>query len=110
MDVRRTPGEAGRTTVAASGQIDLATAPQLAKALAEARDDGATAVVVDLTEVDFLDSAGVRVLVHAAKEASESGVPLYLHGAHGWVARVLEITGIADHLPPPPDPSTDERL
>lgn len=102
MDVQQIPGAAGRVTVAPSGQIDLATAPQLAAALAEARREGVTAIVVDLAAVDFLDSAGVRVLVQASREAAEAGATLYLDGAEGWVARVLEITGVAEFLPPPP--------
>jgi anti-sigma B factor antagonist len=109
MEVRRVPGGAGRATVAASGQIDLATAPQLAKALAQARSEGTSEIVVDLSAVDFMDSAGVRVLVQAARESTEAGVQLFLQGAQGWVARVLEITGVAGFLPPPPDPTPDDR-
>jgi anti-sigma B factor antagonist len=105
MDVQRVPDDtSGRVVVAARGQVDLATAPELAKALAEARGDGVTEIVVDLTAVDFLDSTGVRVLVQAARQAAQAGVRLYLQGAQGWVARVLEITGVAEYLPPPPEP------
>jgi anti-anti-sigma factor len=107
LDVRQVPSAAGRITVAASGQVDLATAPRLASALAQARDDGSAEIVVDLAGVDFLDSAGVRVLVQAARDTTAAGATLYLDGAQGWVARVLEITGLATHLPPPPAPNTD---
>lgn len=91
-----------RVVVAPSGQIDMASAPDLAERLAEARRPGVSEIVVDLAQVDFMDSAGVRVLVQAARESSTSGARLFLQGANGWVARVLEISGVADFLPPPP--------
>jgi anti-sigma B factor antagonist len=84
----------GRIVVAAAGSVDLATAPQLAGALAQAHRDGRAGIVVDLAAVDFLDSAGVRVLVEAARQGST----LSIRGAQGWVARVLDITGVQDYL------------
>lgn len=103
MDVDEVPEGAGRVVVSPSGQIDLATAPELASDLARAGGEGVTEIVVDLSAVDFLDSAGVRVLVQAARNAADSGAKLYLQGATGWVARVLEITGVGGYLPPPPE-------
>src|SRR5690606_3091768 len=108
MDVQRVPGAAGRVTVTPSGQIDLATAPALADALRQARSGDASEVVVDLTRVDFMDSAGVRVLIDAARETDRGGGRLYLSGAHGWVARVLEITGVGDFLEVLPGPESDD--
>lgn len=105
MDVQRLASGAGRATVAATGQLDMATAPELDRAVTQAREEGATEVVVDLAGVDFLDSAGVRVLVHQARELKQTGGRLYLQGAREWVARVLEITGVADFLGAPPEPA-----
>lgn len=108
MEPQPTPEATGRITVAPSGQLDLATAPQLAQALAQAQGRGGTEIVVDLSAVDFMDSSGIAVLVQAAREVADAGGHLYLQGAHGGVAQVLEITGIADYLPPPPGtPPTD---
>jgi anti-sigma B factor antagonist len=93
----------GHAIVTASGQVDLATGPQLAEALAQVDRDGAAAIVVDLSAVDFLDSAGVRVLVEAARRGNGS---LTVRGAQGWVARVLDITGVSEYLSPrAPDPA-----
>jgi anti-sigma B factor antagonist len=107
LDVRRVPDADGRVVVVASGQVDLATAPRLAKALAAALGGGAKDIVVDLAAVDFLDSSGVRTLVEAARDARREGATLRLRGAQGWVARVLEITGVEEYLSPPPDPTPD---
>lgn len=91
-----------RAIVTVSGQVDLATGPQLAEALARADSDGVAAIVVDLAAVDFLDSAGVRVLVEAARL---SKARLSVQGAQGWVARVLDITGVHEHLSPAAPPA-----
>jgi anti-sigma B factor antagonist len=98
LQIRRTAGRDGQAVVSAEGQVDLATAPELAGALAEAQGCGVNGIVVDLTGVDFLDSAGVRVLVEAAREAAAADVALSVRGATGWVARVLEITGVEEYL------------
>lgn len=103
MGAEPDPEAAGRVIVTPDRQIDMATAPQLGSALAQAQRDGATEIVVDLTAVDFLDSSGIGVLLRAANDAGQAGVSLYVHGAHGGVARVLEISGVSAHLPPPPD-------
>jgi anti-sigma B factor antagonist len=94
LNIRQVSDYGGQLVVAATGQVDLATAPELAAVLAQARRDRPFEIVVDLTAVDFLDSAGVRVLVEAARQAAELGVELSVRGAGGWVARVLEITGV----------------
>src|SRR5262245_58875003 len=98
LEVRRTASADTRTVVEAHGQVDLATAGQLSKTLVEVIGDGVTEVVVDLAKVDFMDSTGVRALVQAARAADEADARLYVRGAQGWVARVLEITGVAGYL------------
>jgi anti-anti-sigma factor len=71
LDVRVRPGTQ-HTTIQATGDIDLATAPELRAALLEAVERGTT--VLDLAGVSFLDSSGLRVLAeahhHAAAHAS----------------------------------------
>jgi anti-sigma B factor antagonist len=98
LEIRHDSRGDGRVVVALQGQVDLATAPQLAQAVAGATKQGGDAVVVDLTDVDFLDSAGVRALVESAQAAATAGVTVTVTGARGWVARVLEITGVAEFL------------
>jgi anti-sigma B factor antagonist len=110
LQIRCVAGDAGQAVVTVEGQVDLATAPQLAQALAQAQDGTVTQIVIDLTAVDFLDSVGVRVLVEAAREADQAGVSLIVQGAAGWVARVLEITGVDEYLqvvPSQPAGTTD---
>ena len=53
----------GRHVVAVRGEIDLFTAPELKKTLADAIENGASRVVVDLSETTFLDSTALGVLI-----------------------------------------------
>jgi anti-anti-sigma factor len=86
-------------TVAVAGAVDLATVDELADAIAGAvADDTATSVLVDLAEVQLLDSAGISVLLKGRRQAQERGRPFRVIGARGMVAEVLRITGVYDHL------------
>jgi len=97
--VERSEG-AGRITVAVRGDVDLGTVDALSQALDQATRGGGQ-VVIDMTDVTFLDSTGVRVLVEAYRSAQRSGGALYVRGARHWVARVLEVTGVARLLTMP---------
>jgi anti-sigma B factor antagonist len=90
-----------RTTVTVRGDVDLGTVNALGQALEQATREGGQ-VVIDMTDVTFLDSTGVRVLVEAYRSAQRHGGVLYVRGARHWVARVLEVTGVARLLSEPP--------
>jgi anti-anti-sigma factor len=79
-----------------SGEIDLSTAPQLGPALEDAVGSGA-ALIVDLTRVGFLDSAGVRVLAVADARATAQGGRLLLVPSEP-VSHVFEISGLGAAL------------
>lgn len=89
----------GRLHVRLRGELDLATAPEL-EALAMPAAQGGRDVVVDLRELEFLDSSGVRVLVALHAVASEGGGRLsVVRGAVGSpVQRVLEVSGLEGML------------
>lgn len=53
--------------VKVTGRIDSATSPQLAEAIAHINDDGKFKIVIDFSELDFISSAGLRVLIAALK-------------------------------------------
>lgn len=86
--------------VRAIGEIDLSTAPLLSDRLIEAAavvpPDGA--VVLDLTPVEFLGSAGLAVLLDHHQRLDAVGVPLRLVVTGGAVARVFEITEVTKVL------------
>lgn len=87
------------SVVAVRGEIDLHTAPQLRERLVALVEDGASRVVVDLTEVGFMDSSGLGVLVGLLKRVRESGGQLAVVCGEGTVLKVLSITGLDQVIP-----------
>lgn len=87
---------AWRVTVA--GEIDASTAPDLAAALRPLVEEPSPSVVVNMAGVSFMDSSGLRALVHAAHDAKEQGGSVVLVAVSGAVNRLLEVTGLVDHL------------
>lgn len=75
-----------------TGEVDLSTAPRLGQAIEQARSTGAP-LVLDLTEVGFLDSAGARELARAEMAAARAGAEFLLVPSE-YVARVFEISGL----------------
>lgn len=85
----------GKSIVTAVGEVDVSSAPELRQRLRD-QADGAF-VIVDLTDVTFLDSTGLGVLVAALKRVRESssGGELHLVVSRPQVTKVLEVTGLS---------------
>jgi anti-anti-sigma factor len=81
-------------TLALQGDLDLCSGAGLAVRLADEGRLGAR-VVVDLTELDFIDSAGMGVLQRASLWAGEEGWELSITGPRPNVSRVLRLTNLA---------------
>ncbi|MFR9805444.1 anti-sigma factor antagonist [Pseudonocardia sp. RS010] len=84
------------TVVTVSGEVDMYTAPRLEAAVGRALADPAVGpIVVDLTNVEFLDQAGLAALVDAHRAAERQDDPLRVVVDHNRpVIRPLEITGL----------------
>ena len=84
----------GRTVIAVRGELDLATAPQLEDTVLPVVRSGRDAVI-DLRQLEFMDSTGVRVMVAAHLAAQEHGARLaVVRSDRGAVHRVLEVSGL----------------
>ena len=81
-----------------NGELDLESAPALSDQLEELASEQALLVIVSLENVSFLDSSGLRALVHGARTLEEGGGRLLVEGASGAVARVLELTDLLRRL------------
>jgi anti-sigma B factor antagonist len=89
----------GVLTLAVSGEVDLATSPVVDDAITEAlASSGVSAVEVNLSEVEFLDSSGIALLLKGRRSADERGVAYRVTGAQGTPLEVLRIAGVWDHL------------
>jgi anti-sigma B factor antagonist len=87
-----------------SGDLDIASEQDLLGRATALLDAGAALLDVDLGEVTFLDSSGLGALVRARQLAHERGRELRLASVPRSVARILELTGLADLFPERPQP------
>jgi anti-sigma B factor antagonist len=85
----------GLAAVAVRGELDIRSAPDLRTWLAKVLDDGAVQLVLDLSEVGFMDSSGLGVLVGAHKRLARLGGRLSVVGVSPIVARLLTVTGLS---------------
>jgi anti-sigma B factor antagonist len=88
-----------RSTVRLEGSCDLATAPALRQTLQGMVPPDVQTVVLDVTELEFIDSTGLGVVLGAMRRLREGGGSLSIAGARGLVKRVLEITDLDKVIP-----------
>jgi anti-sigma B factor antagonist len=80
--------------LAVSGELDIATAPELRDRLTAAIEAGATRVVVDLRDVTFMDSVAMAAILHARTQLGEDGRLAVVLGAESYTQLVFEIAGL----------------
>ena len=86
-------------TLALSGEVDIATAGPVEQELMRIEATDARAVVLDLTELTFIDSTGIRMLLMADARSRADSCRLTLRRPPAPVLRVLRIVGIEARLP-----------
>jgi anti-anti-sigma factor len=90
--------EDGSSTVSVAGELDLASVDEFSHAVRTALAAGS--VVIDLRGVSFMDSAGIRALNTAVREAAEADRELLVSGGmQPSVVKILELTGMLELLP-----------
>src|SRR5712672_2241397 len=82
--------------IAVSGEIDVATAPQLRECLHRVIAEGGNTIVLDLLGTTFLDSTALGVLVGALKRCREQGGDLHVVVADPRIMKIFEITGLTN--------------
>ncbi len=82
-----------------SGSLDIATSPTVRAALGEASERGNHQLIVDLTNVEFLDSTGLGALIGAQRRAKEVSGDVRLVVKEGQILRLLRITGLLRVFP-----------
>lgn len=85
------------------GDVDHATAPILRRCTESMLGDGARSLVLDLSEVTFLDSSGINSIVRAQNQAHDQGGTVTVRHASAIVRRVMEVTGLGPLLIPGPE-------
>lgn len=81
--------------IAVAGEVDLSTSDLLATTIRDAITAGHVAeLVVDLDQVTFLDSTGIRALITGHNLAAERGVAYHVTNPHNIVRETLDIAGV----------------
>ena len=91
-----TTKEDSTLTIALVGRLDTKTAPELESELKSSLD-GVTELVIDLTDLEYISSAGLRVLLSAQKCMMEQG-SMVVKGVNETVMDIFELTGLSDVL------------
>ncbi len=86
----------GQARLVLEGELYLATAPIFAAKVIRACTGKPSEMLIDLSELQYCDSSGLREFIRAAKLCAGNGTTLRVGGARRRVRRVFELTGIAD--------------
>jgi anti-sigma B factor antagonist len=86
-------------SIGLSGELDLATVPDLEREIDRAAATAATRIVLDLRGLEFIDSAGLRVLIESARRAELNGGRLRLLRGSGQVEQVMSLCRLHERLP-----------
>ena len=88
----------GGHLIAITGEMDIAATPELSTVLLIALGSPGTLVVLDLANVDFIDSTALGTLLKAAEEIEAAGKRLRVVCAGGPVRRLLEMTNLTNRF------------
>jgi len=80
------------------GELDPHTAPLLKSEVDRLAADGSTQIVLDLSNLQFIDSSGLRVVISAHRDMADRGGSLSLRSPSETARRLLEITGLVEHI------------
>lgn len=95
MTITKTKTE-GALTLALEGRLDTTTAPEL-EAEMKASLEGVTSLVLDMKELAYLSSAGLRVILAAQKQMNKQG-GMVVKNVNETIMEVFEVTGFTDIL------------
>jgi anti-sigma B factor antagonist len=76
--------------------LDLSSAPSVREVLSDALEENPVELVLDLADLNYVDSTGLSLFVGAKKRAQTSGTRLVLRNLQSGTQRLLEITGLKD--------------
>jgi anti-sigma B factor antagonist len=98
LTIRVTFPSGGVSLVRLSGELDMSCAAELAHTLASLALGGSGGVIVDVSELEFIDSIGIHTLGSAATALAEKGRTFEVVGATRNVRRVFEIANVLELL------------
>jgi len=97
-DIATSAGERTAFVIALDGDIDMARIPELHAAVEAYGASTAVDIVVDLTEVDFMDSTGLGTMTRLRSEAKARGGVITIRNPNPQVSRAISIAGLGQVL------------
>lgn len=95
MTIRKTKNDS-KLSIALEGRLDTTTAPQL-EAEVKSSLDGIKELEFELSKLEYISSAGLRVLLSAQKIMNKQG-KMVIHGAREEIIEIFDVTGFVDIL------------
>jgi anti-anti-sigma factor len=90
--------EGTKATLSLSGELDTSAARSVDRAVDEVVAAGATSLVIDLGQISFIDSSGLRSLIRARQQLGDGTDAVQLRNPQPGTMRLLEITGLQDQF------------
>lgn len=91
-------GDPGAATIAMRGDINIAAEGQLADAYAGAAATGSATVILDFSEVEYINSTGIALIVRLLADARRDGRAVRALGLSPHYVEVFEITRLSDYM------------
>lgn len=98
LSIQNSELPSGWQCISVSGEIDLATVPELESAIDTVFASDSHPLVVDLTESSFMDSTGLKALVMANRKFDENGRPFAIAVSGGPVSRLIDLSGVESSI------------
>lgn len=97
MEIKKTV-DGKNLIIAISGRLDTVTAPELEKELSDSAIDGAETVTLDMSELEYVSSTGLRVILVLHKNVSKFGGALKIINVNSMIMELFKMTGMSDYL------------
>ncbi len=94
----RTEKQGNSTIFSLKGRLDSQTSTDVEKRILQAISEGSSHIILDFAELDYISSAGIRVLVHCHKELEKNRGKIFLTSVPKPIENVLYITGFLPYF------------
>ena len=88
----------GKLTLKIEGEVNAITAPKLKKALDDSFDGDVTELVFDITDVPYISSAGLRILLELQNTMDDREGSMEVRGVNKAIMEILKVTGFTSFL------------
>ncbi|HUG07951.1 MAG TPA: STAS domain-containing protein [Acidimicrobiia bacterium] len=98
LNIRNSELSTGWHCISVTGEIDLATVPDLENAIESVFSTDSHPLVVDLRDSSFMDSTGLKALVMANRRFDESGRGFAVAVSRGPISRLIDLSGVESSM------------